>query len=52
MLSIYGETTVARNYGIKVEYASTAITQDLRADDTAITTSNLAIVLFNNKTST
>ncbi|WP_083629362.1 fimbria/pilus outer membrane usher protein [Tenacibaculum agarivorans] len=52
VLSINGATTIARKYGIKVEYASTAITQDIRADKSDVSTYNLAGLLFNNKTST
>ena len=52
VISVLGETTIARRYTIRAEYASTAITQDLRADKSAISTSSLAGLLFNNRTST
>ncbi len=52
VISLHGETTIAKKYTIKAEYASTAITKDIRAEDSAIKTSNLAGLLFNNKTST
>lgn len=52
VISLNGETTIAKKYTLRAEYASTAITQDIRADKSAITTKNLAGVLFNNRTST
>lgn len=52
VLSINGETTVAKSYTLKVEYASTAITQDLRADKSSNASKSLSSLLFNNKTST
>ncbi len=52
VISVNGETTIAKKYTIRAEYASTAITQDIRADKSTISTKNLAGLLFNNKTST
>ncbi len=52
VISINGETTIARKYTLRAEYASTAITQDLRADKSTISPKNIAGILFNNKTST
>ncbi|SNR14558.1 TonB-dependent receptor [Tenacibaculum jejuense] len=52
VISLSGETTIARKYIIRAEYASTAITQDLRADKSTISPNNLAGLFFNNRTST
>ncbi|RKF03583.1 hypothetical protein C8N26_1973 [Tenacibaculum lutimaris] len=52
VISLTGETTIAKKYTIRAEYASTAITQDLRADKSSNTSNNLAGFLFNNRTST
>ncbi len=52
VISVLGETTIAKRYTIRAEYASTAITQDLRADKSTISSGNLAGFLFDNRTST
>ncbi len=52
VISLNAATTIARKYGIKLEYASTAITQDIRADNSDVSTYNIAGLLFNKKTST
>ncbi|CAA0243771.1 conserved exported hypothetical protein [Tenacibaculum maritimum] len=52
VISLSGETTIAQKYTLKTEYASTAITQDTRALQSATTPRSLAGLLFNNKLST
>ncbi|WP_422091801.1 hypothetical protein [Tenacibaculum ovolyticum] len=52
VISISGETTIAKKYTLKAEYASTAITQDTRASESNETPKSIAGLLFNNKTST
>ncbi|WP_158837570.1 hypothetical protein [Polaribacter sp. L3A8] len=52
VVSIEGETTIAKDYKLYAEYASTAITQDLRADKSTDKGSGLASYLFNNRSST
>lgn len=47
-----GEVTIAENYTIKAEYASTAITQDTRAESLGEDGNGLASLLFNSKGST
>ena len=49
VIGIDGEVTINENYTIKAEYASTAITQDTRADNSNEKGSGLAILLFNKK---
>ncbi|WP_369049349.1 hypothetical protein [Tenacibaculum sp. UWU-22] len=51
-ISLTSETTIAKKYTVRAEYASTAITQDLRADKSSNNANNLAGFLFNNRTST
>ncbi len=52
VVGIDGEVTIAENYTIKAEYASTAITQDTRAENRDEKGNGLASLLFNNKAST
>lgn len=52
VISLDGEVTIAENYILKVEYASTAITQDLRADTSSEKGSGVANLLFNSRGST
>ncbi len=51
-IGIDAETTLARRYVIKVEYASSAITKDTRAAKSNTTPISLAGLLFNNRIST
>ncbi|WP_232505665.1 outer membrane beta-barrel family protein [Flavobacterium crassostreae] len=52
VVSIDGSYKIVDNLKIKAEYASTAITQDLRAAPTATTGTGIAGKLFNNRAST
>ncbi|MEC3908216.1 hypothetical protein VOI54_14390 [Tamlana sp. 2201CG12-4] len=51
VVGLDGELTIAENYTIKAEYASTAITQDTRAENSD-EGNGLASLLFNSKGST
>ncbi|WP_299314711.1 hypothetical protein [uncultured Aquimarina sp.] len=52
VLSVQGEIKIAKNYIIEAEYASTAITQDVRASNSSITGFSPAGFFLNNHTST
>ena len=52
VLSVQGEAKIGKNYRIQAEYASTAITQDTRANASSQTKTSLAGLFFNNRTST
>ena len=52
VIGLDGEVTIAENYIIKAEYASTVITQDTRAENIDEDGSGLASLLFNSKGST
>jgi len=49
VIGLDGEVTIAENYTLKAEYASTAITQDSRAANVDQNGSGLASLLFNSK---
>lgn len=52
VVGLDGEVTIAEHFIIKAEYASTAITQDTRAENTNKKGTGLASLLFNSKGST
>jgi len=52
VIALDGEVTIAKNYTVKAEYASTAITQDTRAENSDEKGTGLASLLFNSKGST
>ena len=52
VISLDGEVTIAENYVLKAEYASTAITQDLRADVASRRGNSIATLLFDSRGST
>ncbi|WP_245905362.1 hypothetical protein [Gelidibacter algens] len=52
VVALDGEVTIAEHYTFKAEYASTAITKDLRAQTTDEKGSGLAAQLFNSRGST
>jgi len=52
VLSIDGEVRIAKKYSVQAEYASTAISQDIRATQSETTDFSLAGVFFNGRSST
>lgn len=52
VLSIQGEVKIGKNYTLEAEYASTAITQDVRASTSSTKAFSLAGSFFNNRTAT
>ncbi len=52
VIGLNGEITIDENYTIKAEYASSAITQDLRAETTRENGTGVTSLFFNNRGST
>ncbi|HEX9601770.1 MAG TPA: hypothetical protein VF985_09780, partial [Mariniflexile sp.] len=52
VVGLDGEVAIAENYTIKAEYASSAITQDLRAETTSENRTGITSLFFNNRGST
>lgn len=52
VIGLDGEVTFAKNYLLKAEYATTAITRDLRAETAETNGKGLASLLFNNRVAT
>src|SRR5690606_28141554 len=52
VLSINGDVQISKDFSLQAEYASTAITKDLRADENDAGKTGMASLFFNNRTST
>ena len=52
VLSLNGEVKINTNFSVQAEYASTAITKDLRAEEDDSGKTGIASFLFNNRSST
>ena len=52
VLSIEGDVDLTNHFSIQAEYASTAITKDLRAEEDDSSKKGMASILFNNRAST
>ncbi len=52
VLSINGDVQISQDFSLQAEYASTAITKDLRAEENDTGKTGIASMFFNNRTST